>query len=112
MTEAAPEMESVPPTGRKPWKRIWPVEALIVCMVMRPVFGVYKKRGKTVGGEDADVTVMVATAEMVPSVRDLAVSVTLAGEGTVAGAAYSMVVLEAGVAGERVPHAGLHAVPV
>ena len=66
-------------------------------MVTRPVFGVYKKRGKTVlsWGGGADVIVIVAMPEIVPSVTDFAVSVTVAGDGIAAGAVNSIVVWKA-----------------
>ncbi len=56
---------------------------------------------------------IVAThREIVPSVTDFAVSVTVAGVGITAGAVNSIVVLEGGVADESVPQVGLHAAPV
>jgi hypothetical protein len=56
--------------------------------------------------------VIVATAVLLPSVTEVAVSVTAAGAGTLAGAVYVMATPEALEAAESVPQAApLHPAP-
>jgi hypothetical protein len=58
-----------------------------------------------VGGGPAAVTVIVADADFVPSLTDVAVSVTVAGLGTVAGPVYVTAVPDALLVGDTAPHA-------
>jgi len=58
------------------------------------------------------VTVIVAPAVLVVSVTDVAVSVTVAGVGTLAGAVYVIVAPDVLVVADKVPHVtALHPVP-
>ena len=57
-----------------------------------------------VGGGPLEVIVIVADADFVPSLTDVAVSVTVAGLGTAAGAVYVTAAPEAPVVADSAPH--------
>jgi hypothetical protein len=57
-----------------------------------------------VGGGPLDVIVIAADADFVPSLTDVADSVTVAGLGTAAGAVYVIAVPEALVVADSAPH--------
>jgi hypothetical protein len=79
-----------------------------------PLVGTLADKGDTLTAmaPGAAVTVIVVSADFVLSVTEVAVSVTVAGDGTLAGAVYVMGAPEALDAAETVPHAApLHPPP-
>ena len=87
------------------------VKVFVGCGLAGLIFRLPKLKAAGISLTVPVVRVMVALADLVPSVTDVAVRVIVGLVGTVPGAAYTVGVPLAVLAGVIVPHAGEHAVP-